>query len=139
MLAFVSLEDHTTLGRRYGLAVGDALFLQPLCMHAGDSYITSNIRVHYYAFKAGTKWKPGITYKLKSSKARDLTYDPQQIRELPQHRILLLQSRSKGSHKMQKAETLKENFKLSKSSKRVVRIVACELVDDCIESVLTEL
>ena len=71
VLAFVSLEDNTTLiicpsshkrpelehhariTGRYGLAAGSALFFHLLLVHAGDSYVESNIRIHYYAFLEG--------------------------------------------------------------------------------------
>jgi ectoine hydroxylase-related dioxygenase (phytanoyl-CoA dioxygenase family) len=94
VLAFVSLEDHTTLviyprshdwkenpdyrriGRRYGIFAGDALFFHPSCIHAGDSYVNSNIRLHYYAFKAGTEWKEDSAYSVPTPTARMLTHDP---------------------------------------------------------------
>ena len=89
VLAFVSLEDHTTLiiyanthnwkenahqrriGRRYA---GDALLFHPSCIHAGDSYVTSNIRLHYYAFKAGTDWEEDSAYDLPTERAQQLTH-----------------------------------------------------------------
>ena len=94
VLAFVSLEDHTTLivysrshdwaedpdqrriGRRYGISAGDALFFHPSCIHAGDSYEKSNIRLHYYAFKAGTEWKVDSAYDLITPTARLITHNP---------------------------------------------------------------
>ena len=97
VLAFVSLEDHTTLviyprshdwegnpdyrriGRRYGILAGDALFFHPSCIHAGDSYVNSNIRLHYYAFKAGTEWKEDSAYSIPTPTARMLTHDPKVV------------------------------------------------------------
>ena len=97
VLAFVSLEDHTTLiiysrshdweenpdyrriGRRYGIFAGDALFFHPSCIHAGDSYVNSNIRLHYYAFKAGTEWREDSAYSVPTPTARLLTHDPKVV------------------------------------------------------------
>ena len=97
VLAFVSLEDHTTLviysrshdweenpdyrriGRRYGILAGDALFFHPSCIHAGDSYVKSNIRLHYYAFKTGTEWKEDSAYSVPTPTARMLTHDPKVV------------------------------------------------------------
>ena len=94
VLAIVSLEDHTTfiiyakthnwqendqrrIGCRYGLLAGDALFFHPSCIHAGDSYVKSNIRLHYYAFEAGTKWKEDSAYDLPTDYARKITHNPE--------------------------------------------------------------
>ena len=97
VLAFVSLEDHTTLviyskshdweanphhrriGRRYGIFAGDALFFHPSCIHAGDSYVKSNVRLHFYAFKAGTDWKEDSAYSVPTPTARMLTHDPKVV------------------------------------------------------------
>ena len=48
----------------------------PSCVHAGDSYEKSNIRLHYYAFKAGTEWKVDSAYDLITPAARLITHDP---------------------------------------------------------------
>ena len=92
VLAFISFEDNTTLiicprshnqvdianhnrvTTRYGLAAGTALFFHPLLVHAGDSYVEFNIRIHYYAFVQGTRWELDSRYELKSSVAERLTH-----------------------------------------------------------------
>ena len=45
-------------------------------LRAGDSYEKSNIRLHYYAFKAGTAWKVDSAYDLITPTARLITHDP---------------------------------------------------------------
>jgi ectoine hydroxylase-related dioxygenase (phytanoyl-CoA dioxygenase family) len=47
---------------RYKIAVGDILFFHPRLIHAGDSYVQSNIRLHYYVMPKGSRWKINETY-----------------------------------------------------------------------------
>ena len=63
---------HNQIACRYGLAAGDALIFYPLCIHVGDFYNKSNIRVHYYALKADTDWELDTDYELLNDEARDL-------------------------------------------------------------------
>ena len=55
------------------------MFFHPSCIHAGDSYVNSNIRLHYYAFKAGTEWKEDSAYSVPTPTARMLTHDPKVV------------------------------------------------------------
>ena len=59
------------------LLAGDALFFYPSCIYAGDSYVKSNICLHYYAFKAGTEWEMDIAYDLPTDHAHKITHYPE--------------------------------------------------------------
>jgi hypothetical protein len=49
---------------RYQIGVGDILFFHPRLIHAGDSYVKSNMRLHYYIMPKGSRWKVNETYLL---------------------------------------------------------------------------
>jgi hypothetical protein len=48
--------------RIYELRIGDILFLHPNLIHAGDCYVQSNIRVHYYLLQSKVNWDINSTY-----------------------------------------------------------------------------
>jgi len=49
---------------RFQLSVGDILLFHPRLIHAGDSYVHSNIRLHYYVLPLGSGWKVNETHLL---------------------------------------------------------------------------
>jgi len=93
LLAFVCLQPNTTLiiypgshdikgnsekrffPRRYLLEAGDIIIFHPLLIHCGDSYVESNIRLHYYIFtKPNTTWE-NISFTLKNYALSSLLHD----------------------------------------------------------------
>ena len=130
VLAFVSLEDNTTLiicsgshkrpelehhtriTGRYGLAAGSALFFHPLLVHAGDSYVKSNIRIHYYAFLEGTEWKVNSRYDLENNVAQQLTHDSEVVSRAIKRKVKFQEAFERGRRiKRQKGETGEGNLR----------------------------
>ena len=155
VLAFVSLEDHTTLviysrshdweenpdyrriGRRYGIFAGDALFFHPSCIHAGDSYVNSNIRLHYYAFKTGTEWKEDSAYSVPTPTARMLTHDPKVVANTLKRSLSARESHEQEVEtKRQMGERIRMNFLAGRSVIKAAARVASEHFDECFENEL---
>ena len=153
VLAFVSLEDNTTLiicsgshkrpelehhtriTGRYGLAAGSALFFHPLLVHAGDFYIESNIRIHYYAFLEGTEWQVDSRYDLENSVAQQLTHDREVVSRAMKRKVRVQEAFERNrSIKRQKGEQVEVNFLVGKSIKIAAARVADDYGDECIES-----
>ena len=155
VLAFISFEDHTTIiicprshdqkdvaqhdreTSRYGLAAGSALFFHPLLVHAGDSYVKSNIRLHYYAFLKGTMWEPDSRYELESNVAQRLTREPEVLSKTSKKKIKLREaSEERMTLKRQKGEQIGINFVVGKSVKTAAARVANEYTSECVENEL---
>ena len=148
MLAFVSLEDHTTLivysrshdwredpdqrriGRRYGISAGDTLFFHPSCIHAGDSYEKSNIRLRYYAFKAGTDWKVDSAYDMITPTARLIIHDPKVTANILKRTLSARESfeRAAGVKRL-KAECGTENLMKEKGLQKAFKDVLYEFYE----------
>ena len=105
-------------------------------IHVGDFYNKSNIRVHYYALKADTDWELDTDYELLNDEARDLTHNPDLLPSMKKSVTCAQDTYERDmSIKRKKAVTMEETSKVGKSIKLVASIVACKLVDDCVESV----
>ena len=161
VLAFISFEDHTTLiicprshnqtdvaqhdreTSRYGLAAGSALFFHPLLVHAGDSYLKSNIRLHYYAFIKGTKWKPDSRYELESNVAQRLTRDPEVLSKTSKKKVKLREaSEERMALKRQRSVTGENNLRKGWDqryvAKRIINEEYHEIAEESIEAVKEE-
>ena len=155
LLAFISFEDHTTLlicsrshnwpdlahhrrvTGRYGLAAGSALFFHPLLVHAGDKYVKSNIRIHYYAFKEGTQWELDSRYELETRVAQELTHDTELVSSSTTAKIRTrAASEREGNIKRQKHEQAQLNFMVGRSVKNAAARVANEYTTECVENEL---
>ena len=111
--------DQRRIGRRYGIFAGDALFFHPSCIHAGDSYEKSNIRLHYYAFKAGTEWKVDSAYDLITATARLITHDPKVTANILKRTLCARESYERAVEaKRFKGERGTENLMMNKGLKK---------------------
>jgi hypothetical protein len=164
VLAIVSLEDHTTfiiyarthnwkendqrrIGCRYGLLAGDALFFHPSCIHAGDSYVKSNIRLHYYAFEAGTKWEEDSAYDLPTDYARKITHNPEVTVKTLKRTLSARESRKRTSEAKRLmtergAENLMREKGLQKAASDILRefyeftdAKCVEIATECLEAI----
>ena len=161
VLAFVSLEDHTTLivysrshdwtedpdqrriGLRYGISAGDALFFHPSCIHAGDSYERSNIRLHYYAFKAGTEWRVDSAYDLITPTATLITHDPKVTANILKRTLSARESFERAAEvKRQMGErgtnNLRKGWDQKYVAKRIISEEYHEIAEESIEEVKEE-
>jgi hypothetical protein len=154
VLALVSLEDHTTfiifskthnwtendqrrIGRRYGLLAGDALFFHPSCIHAGDSYVKSNIRLHYYAFEAGTEWEEDSAYDLPTDYARKITHNPEVTTNTLKRTLSARERREQAiENKRRMSEQIRANFLTGKSVNIALTHTVTEHFDEQFENEL---
>ena len=119
--------DYRRIGRRYGIFAGDALFFHPSCIHAGDSYVNSNIRLHYYAFKAGTEWKEDSAYSVPTPTARMLTHDPKVVANTLKRSLCAREGYERAveaKHLM--TESGAENLMQEKGLQRAANDILCE-------------
>ena len=154
VLALVSLEDHTTfiifakthnweendqrrIGCRYGLLAGDALFFHPSCIHAGDSYAKSNLRIHYYAFVAGTEWEEDSAYDLPTDYARKITHNPEVTANTLKRTLSARESRRRTSEaKRLRDERVRVDLFAGRSVISAAARVSSEYFDECFENEL---
>ena len=121
--AILCLEDNTTIvmtrgthvindlsgskriPRRYKLSAGDIIYFHPLTIHGGDSFLASNIRIHYYCLEdkenVRKRFKINKTFLLSPEAAAMVSWDPNQLR--------VLEARINGAHQasMNKKEAKK--------------------------------
>ena len=119
------------------------MFFHPSFVHAGDSYEKSNIRLHYYAFKAGTEWKVDSAYDLITPTARLITHDPKVTANILKRTLSARETFERAAEvKRQMGErgtnNLRKGWDQKYVAKRIINEEYHEIAEESIEEVKEE-